>query len=138
MLKRPESELNVQAILELADFIEKLPDHHLRNIGDARQEYTHKKVNAFNMGIVATKVRGCGTVCCITGTAEVLFKESLDEDYDGDSVQEYLGLTDEQADELFMPDGYTMNIYKSEDAAKVLRHLALTNEVDWSIVKESQ
>ena len=53
---------------------------------------------------------------------------------DVQSAREYLGLSRQQAQDLF--NGYPVDMGlerpDSEDASRVLRHLAVTGEVDWS------
>jgi hypothetical protein len=46
---------------------------------------------------------------------------------------EALGLTDRQAHDLFCPEAYSRKSYHSKDAARVMRYLAATGEVDWSV-----
>lgn len=65
----------------------------------------------------------CGTIACIGGWTERLFP--------GVEASETLGLTGSQARALFYPDGHFDAT--PDKAVAVLRHLAETGEVDWSI-----
>lgn len=87
---------------------------------------------------------GCGTVACIAGTACALMhprtrahtlvkKSSGWELCPFDEAGEYLGLSMEDAEDLFIPGNEDINSITPAHAVAVLRHLAETGEVDWSV-----
>ena len=112
--------MNKERILALADLIEVQP------------KAGYFAEGGFNMGAY---VHSCGTPACIAGWAVSLFDEVTD--VEGhcyqigkavhDRAKSLLGLTYGQADTLFRE--YTANDPKI--AARVLRELAETNEVNW-------
>lgn len=85
----------------------------------------------------------CGTAACIGGWAETLFVASQPEDRIGEAddelVHEALGITLEQANDLFFPyqqlrDADMETDYNSltqRQAVEVLDHLIATDSVDW-------
>lgn len=86
----------------------------------------------------------CKTPSCIAGHACVLFDDKTHWFYDDPSsyAAHLLDLTASQAKELFQAHPYANNPAYAfgefpkatrEEAAKVLRHLAITGVVDWSI-----
>lgn len=120
--------MNKRKVLKLANFIE-------------RQGF---KTLGFNMDVFYDTVEynedfsghGCGTVACVAGWCVAMehglkeFNTSTDKHMADDKARDMLGLTDTQADDLF----YELDQGKTDkDAAKVLRHLAETGKVDWSI-----
>lgn len=110
--------MNVERILELADIIEKQP---------------HTKVSSregFNMGSFE---HDCGTPCCIGGWANALFGNGRQDC--SDDASGYLGLESEVGDELYFPcdTDVPLDAITPAHAAAVLRHLAETGRVDWSV-----
>jgi len=117
--------VNTQRILELADYIQAQPEEN------------------FDMGHWR-----CGTVACIGGHCEVMQLENfpnitVEEAYDDDLIIHpnlYLGLTEPQIDELFVPrnekafyltpPGYPQHVSRDR-ALACLRNLAETGEVEW-------
>jgi hypothetical protein len=91
-----------------------------------------------------TREAECGTVACIDGWACVLFQgKSWDETNIREDAERraLLGLRDiHQAHQLFIPGqllagiGRLAGSISPSEAARVLRHLAATGEVDWSIL----
>lgn len=80
----------------------------------------------------------CGTVACIGGHAEILWggedAEYLGDDSAAADAADKLGLDMEAAFELFYPTGIAdYNRITAKRAARVLRRLAKTGVVDWSI-----
>lgn len=98
----------------------------------------------------------CQTAACIAGHAVMLFADAPD-DWSGPSclpaemsrveawvgdpggavgigqiAAELLGLEPALAARLFVPDGVYLTSVEPDDAARTLRHLARTGEVDWS------
>ena len=77
----------------------------------------------------------CGTACCIGGWAQLMhikdgYKRHIN------SAEAYLGLDHEIAHELFYPTDPYIYLKDPKLAAKVLRHLVETGEVDWSIIDD--
>lgn len=83
--------------------------------------------------------RGCNTVCCLAGSARELWPEVNpapgDEAATFRRAQAALGLTTSEAASLFKPTGIEHRWHKvtASKAVRVLRHLAKTGRVDWSI-----
>jgi len=89
----------------------------------------------------------CGTVGCIAGWAIAVdknFKKCRDIDPDSDlwkpRAGKLLGLNAKLADRLFMARAYRdldLDLITPSQAVTVLRHLAETGKVDWSIASEA-
>jgi hypothetical protein len=78
----------------------------------------------------------CGTTGCIAGWAHHLFGGGKETAFTDDlqfDARELLDLPFEIADDLFVPGGGYLRDIKPAKAAAVLRHLAETGKVDWSI-----
>lgn len=111
--------MNVENILKVADAIEQ---HTIADLG-------------FNMGLWAARSsrsfpdrsgHNCGTVACIGGwTDRVIGTEG--------SAADRLGLDYEEADALFCPPGWSGGEISQLQAVAVLRHLAATGKVDWTV-----
>lgn len=75
---------------------------------------------------------GCGSICCIGGTAQAWYSKS-----DGRgwiSSSHFLGLTEEQAEELFFASnsvGNQLHTITPAWAARCIDHLIATGVVDW-------
>lgn len=91
----------------------------------------------------------CGTAGCIAGTIAYrqnpeLFNKALRGTTNTMAVMDfaanYLGLTLEQANQLFLADGWFVTLAKvtPAQAAAVLRNLAETGKVDWTPVADEQ
>lgn len=114
MLKKTEP--YVQEALDLADFIEKLPEE---------------------------KYHQCSTTCCIAGWQSVRLGLAKT---DFEAAARSLGLVSSthsiiDCNSQYLFYGYPLvgRFPTNKEAAKVLRHLALTRIIDWSIVgKASQ
>lgn len=84
---------------------------------------------------IGKMVGTCGSTACIAGWAaamgapETVQAEGSQRNTIYLAAKNFLGLDEEQANDLFYSNTW-MNDPK--DAAKVVRHLAATNEVDWS------
>jgi hypothetical protein len=78
----------------------------------------------------------CGTVCCIGGTGQLLFFDQPlgEDDFVEDELFDLLGLTEEQGDALFYEFPVCPTPTRTQ-AVKVIRHLARTGVVDWSIIR---
>lgn len=119
--------MNKDNVLKVADAIE---NHSIPDLG-------------FNMGgyILPADAEtpdlsghNCGTIGCIAGWAASVAKGSIiDDDASGDKAGKFLGLSGFQRMELFVPSGWLDNNVTSSKAVAVLRHLAETGEVDWSV-----
>ena len=106
--------------------------------------------------IAKDHIDNCGTVCCIAGYALALKRPDISgEDIAGEhfnieaEATRYLGLDLGDAGELFLPQPpysrpwnqidhqrYLAQITPAQ-AVRVLRHLAETGEVDWSIADKA-
>ena len=140
--------LNVDRLRELADFIGALPtgqfdmDHWGNNTAIEAVQHIYEH------GTVA-----CDTPACIGGWAAVLYGGDAIEDIVGtlggvyglqDIAAAALGLTGTSirslagphtlGDDLFAPGVVQLATVTQHDAARVLRHLADTGRVDWSII----
>lgn len=92
----------------------------------------------------------CGTAGCIAGHAAILSgKYPTDGSYfetnAHDVSNDFLELTDEMSNHLFTPSsdtrGFSYNLFTYREitapmAAAVVRHLAETGEVDWSVAND--
>lgn len=110
--------MNHENILTLAAHLEKLPS----------QEF-----DMSNWGLE----RDCGFVGCLAGHACILFRNKLPATGPGirTRAETLLGLTPETSLELFVPSPSSGGMQASpSEAARVLRHLAGTGIVDWSII----
>ena len=93
----------------------------------------------------------CGTPSCIAGYGKLLFKDIIaakrrdsGSSYSYDDIEAVLDLTEEQAEELFMPKTPDADWWAEENdpgyvtaqhAAAVLRHLAKTGDIDWRVTE---
>lgn len=95
----------------------------------------------------------CGTACCLAGHCVTVMpvsdrvkalRESELRDmetvtmleartYEWCAGMQWLGLTPEQADDLFTPDTWIIQRSKPEDAIATLKRLRETGEVDWGM-----
>lgn len=132
--------MNTENILKLAAFLEALPpenfdmnywffDHGTRSQLRAGQGRFDREVFSPEAAV------GCGICACIGGWTEIVFPRS-----DGvehlTAVREALDLKLGQTSALCYPDFRPENgpaKAAPDRAARVLRHLAATGEVDWSI-----
>lgn len=107
-----------------------------------------KRGIGFNMALIADysdelfqdQIDNCGTICCIAGTAFAIryprttAKSIVTTGADiTRRAAEYLGLNDRAASDLFYPRHLILTKVKPSEAVTVLRHLAKTGEVDWSV-----
>ena len=102
--------MNRENLLKVADAIEHLRYEQHQTTWDGGG-----KPRAFCMS------SGCGAACCIAGwTGEVCGDgyQSLEQ------ARETLGLTQRQADALFIPPGYAYMKYDGDTGAQVLRLMA--------------
>lgn len=156
--------MNKKAVLNLAELLENLPPERDAGFNMSWYVWNEKDVQSpvYSIGPPPTNVsHSCGTVACIAGWTclaltyggEILPQNRSSEavarftrDVSGTGSEHYtaaevLGLSREQADELFTPmDTENLRMrnrkwdrVKPRHAATVLRHLAETGEVDWSV-----
>ena len=118
--------MNKDNILAVADAIEK---HSIAELG-------------FNMSLYGGKTgpsdpdlsgHNCGTVACIAGWADKVLTGRDPDVHSSDYAQGLLGLSAEQAIDLFVPSDWAKNTITPAHAVAVLRNLAETGEVDWSV-----
>ena len=143
--------MNTTAINNLASFLNNIPSRYNRGFNMESYDQSNDECS-FNGGEVETHVGfQCNTTACIAGWAclvlrddgmiraknDVLSPDQIDS-FPG-TARRLLGITVDQANELFEPMNYTdldrfkvdWNTITPRQAAKVLRHLAKTGEVDW-------
>lgn len=137
--------MNKERLLELADLLESEKvvghfdmDYFFKSYNLSVPTHTHKLGAAEALNV-------CGTVACIAGWAVAAFNPKLQGfqiDYE-QIAADLLGLRYEQADRLFTPsdngddcdpedEDRSPYAASAKQAAKVVRHLAETGEVDWS------
>lgn len=142
--------LNIAALDRVAKWLEAGAPHTATPNGPP--------VTGFDMSRgVAVDDAGCGTVCCIAGAVcqfeGVTNAEATQLIADGGGelewffsygvavqAQEILGLSSEQADSLFIPVGCNADKWEddyrpltAELAARVIRHLIATGDVNWEL-----
>lgn len=145
---------NVENILALADFIDKLPPD---NFDMGQWLMIEGQPTPFNKREKCTPIElqktiDCGTAACIAGWGALLF--GYNSDYPrilslSDFVAQKLGIQKGENDfHLFVPDQIKPRDDREDDevldpytatptqAAHVLRHLAATGEINWYKMKE--
>ena len=78
----------------------------------------------------------CGTACCIAGYVSLVYVDPLTKSWVmAEVAQTYLGLTGEQASELFEveSDDVDLTDITRTQAVATLRNLAETGEVNWDL-----
>lgn len=123
--------MNTERILQVAAEIEAMP--HAVEREDPDLEFDLEFENAgFNM-LTWNDAEPCGTVCCIGGHIAPTGNDKLTQ------VAQQLGISIDTADLLCHPllPVYDWGRITPAQAARVLRHLAETGKVDWSIIKAS-
>lgn len=130
--------MNIANILKLADFLDMASPEPEFNNHLGEYVYTFANGEGYSMGIWDSEGRTCNTVGCIGGWAAAFAKE--DGDYSlsrRSAAQNWLGITLIQDTALFTPMGWHSpehaKEYTPQRAARVLRHLAATGNVDWSV-----
>lgn len=114
--------MNINNINRLADVIEV-------------QEHTNREAaSGFAMNVF---FHTCGTPACIAGWADYLSGAEWYGDARTDEVEEraaeWLDLESDQAYSLFWAGNLDLRLITPKQAAAVLRHLAVTGNVDWSV-----
>jgi hypothetical protein len=129
--------INVENILKVADAIEQ---HSIPDLGFNMKNW----FNEAGDGIVDNSGHNCGTVACIAGWTAYLAKGSepthaywtYKDGHTSKIAREFLGLSRWEAGDLFEPGAVAAADWgsiKPSQAVAVIRHLAATGEVDWSI-----
>jgi hypothetical protein len=135
-----EEAVNVENILALADLLEtpQVAAHFdmqmYENLTEEGEELARRD------GPVAALTASCGTTACIAGW-EVARLGRADFGNAYSIAMDSLGLTHSEAGSLFVPGisttemstGHSPYEADGKQAAKVLRHLAETETVDWSV-----
>lgn len=121
--------INVENILRVADAIE---HHSIPDLGFNMFDYTMDAGDLAHFGVSDMSGHNCGTTACIAGWALAVRDEGKlpdVEDYHAEAAN-FLELPLRTSEALFLHwnDGTT-----PAEAVAVLRHLAATGEVDWSI-----
>lgn len=78
----------------------------------------------------------CGTVGCIVGWANFVAHRPRATWKSEDHAAAFLGLEFAEADDLFFPSGFAIETWgeiSAEHTVAVLRHLAATGEVNWTV-----
>ncbi len=122
--------MNKDRILELADRIEKMPLlADVRRSNDSGIEVSAPEI--FDMEHWRSRT-DCGSIACVGGWATIMFGNP-DKYYSDVASGELLGLDWSDAQMLFYPTQSTWYRIAPARAAAVLRNLAATGLVDWSI-----
>lgn len=133
--------MNVENILKVADAIEK---HSVPGLA-FHMNYTYEddpeELGSRNSVSPDQKRMGseCGAVACIIGWTNTVIRPPDGEVNNAANAQHALGLKSREADALFYPDKERWNLSRSwdditpEQGVRVLRHLAVTGEIDWSV-----
>lgn len=150
------NEQGKKALVKVAEWLEAGAPHVVIKEGQAIAEFN------MSFGGVYDEV-ACGTACCIAG-AVVQFENLMQPDESGEIeffsedpenvgegeprelgageiASNFIGLTEDQADKLFMPFGEfeyeeASEFSKPARAAAVVRHLIETGEVCWDLFDE--
>lgn len=132
--------VNRENVLRVADAIE---NHSIKWLGFNMQSYA-----ASASRFAPDKLNGCGTVACLAGWTKAVLgnvrtergllawerRVSRKDRGVAKDTAPLLGLDDDDASDLFHPDGWWQHENQTPaQAVAVLRHLAETGEVDWSI-----
>ena len=125
-----------QKLNDLADFIEQVPaDNFDMSNWLSKQDEDHDRIFK-----PVQEEFACGTVACIAGwtvAGSALFAgKQFSSSYVPQLARELLGLTEDEARKLFVPNWSKYNWYQitNNDAAIVLRSFAKTGIVDWDIL----
>jgi hypothetical protein len=124
--------MNIERLTQLRDTIATLPPHRFKmNVWSSSLDNGVDLWGEPN-GVI---VHDCGTCACIGGWADALFlPENIKADTSPQHTGAMLGLSEEEANELFMPDDVVWEKVTQADAVTVLTKLIETGEVDWSHV----
>lgn len=126
--------MNRENILKVADAI---AQHSIPNLG-FNMAWIYAEANLYNPDQSGTN---CGTTACIAGWAYAVEHggriPDLPEEVEikaADAASKFMGLPPRKSDDLFYPFGHKERLaIEPSQAVAVLRHLAETGEVDWSI-----
>lgn len=127
--------MNRERILQLADEIEAMPYKNLTGFADSGWIGSNEQPTGFNM-----KSFGCGTAACIGGHAAYRQRqEDPGTRYNPNGLSgmasKWLGIDPQLGDRLYYPAVDDYDSITPKQAARVLRHLAETGKVDWSIIE---
>lgn len=127
--------MNVENILKVADAIEQ---HSIPDLGFNMRAL----LNDADEEVPTHFSEPCQTVACIAGWAHVASGGSESErshEVIWDTAMGWLGISAPDARKLFVPTELlgSFTKIKPDEAVAVLRHLAKTGEVDWSIAAPS-
>jgi hypothetical protein len=139
--------MNKENILKLAEVLESPAAEKHFCMGTWFNDRAHEDGLPINETF-AHSINNCNTTACIAGWCAVLAvpdrivgrknSEWEGHTWNGDTVFEvgraYLELDPNAAERLFAPRGRAIAEDDPKQAAKVLRHLAETGEVDWSVI----
>lgn len=96
----------------------------------------------FDIGRWRSK-EGCGVVACVAGHAAILgaYPRRTRNWVTQEDAAKWLELTPVESEELFVPDDILTDSVRRRsltgpEAARVVRHLARTGEVDWSVARK--
>lgn len=120
--------MNKDNVLKVADAIEQ---HSIPDLG-FNMGYWRNSVHYIDRPVRDLSGHNCGTVACIGGWTEAVLGDPV---RDLGKAGELLQLDPDRAGMLFCPDGWHTDNAKftTARAVAVLRHLAETGEVDWSV-----
>ena len=126
--------MNKVRLLELADHLETLTHHP----DDGLYDEVIGSEKFFNLSAYTFE---CEAPACIAGHAAAMFSDLYDVDIH-DEAELVLDLTTKQADNLFLPSLHKVIAKRMidvtpQEAAKVVRHFAETEKIDWSIINVS-
>lgn len=114
--------MNRKRLTILRDHLTSLPDERVDMSNyfrrpDAKIEFDH-------IDVAADIVRhDCGTAACIAGWTCVIWPGASPDDYVDDFAERQLGLTNEQAYQLFFPRGYEWAGYTRSDAIAAIQSM---------------
>ncbi len=118
--------MNIERLIEIAEWLEAGAPHK-------------GNVHGFSMESFERYDPKCGTVCCIAGAANQFFGARLANDpctgREDLSAADLLGLDGEDRYVLFFPPEGWSQITPAH-AARVIRKLIATGEVDWKSTKD--
>jgi hypothetical protein len=120
--------MNKERILQLADHLDNLPPTEPGFYMGSWFQPVDENLDGDSTEVIRNE---CGTAACIAGHALRYFEDvPVKFSYPALAAGEILDLTYGQGDDLFTPFNH-MNETDPHKAARVLRHLAATGEVEW-------
>lgn len=142
--------MNIELLTKIAEWLEAGGKHEKKSFNMETGIRFH--ITDLNL---KDDINDCRTSCCLAGaavqfggeTAKVYDNDGSVDNYKpevnfglvADEAQELLQLSEEQAEDLFTPNnrlGKSLSYYNDAAwAARTIRHLIATGEVDWMAVK---